>query len=347
MTNAISANGLTLIQEFEGFRAEPGQMPDGNWVVGFGHVRVGEAGEAINHDEAAALLSIDVAPFETLVNEKVTQPLTQTQFDALVSFAFSIGAAAFETSQVLRRVNAGEFVAAGCAMDAWRKTDVTGEMEIVDVLVRRRAAEKAMFLKDVKIEAAPSAFMRAKIDYAASILGAPVKYSAAPIVGSIPVVQPKPEANTRLAEILNSEPATEALLLTQVVDATDEEHSDEIVTGHAKPVARKIDAIALPLPRDRRIKELRTQGETASFFKFPKFKLPKISLFGMKPTQTFEVLGLGALFVFGLGLTAAGASMFFEGHIDGVTLAGASALTAPGLTASFIAGVGLIAPPQA
>ena len=35
MTNAISAHGLALIQAHEGFRAEPAQMPDGNWVVGF------------------------------------------------------------------------------------------------------------------------------------------------------------------------------------------------------------------------------------------------------------------------------------------------------------------------
>ncbi|MFT3729738.1 MAG: lysozyme [Terricaulis sp.] len=346
MTYAISANGLALIQEFEGFRAEPGQMPDGNWVVGYGHVRAGEAGDCINQDEAAALLSIDVAPFESLVNEKVSQALTQTQFDALVSFAFSIGAEAFCASQVLRRANAGEFVAAGCAMDAWRKTEVSGEAEVVDELVRRRAAEKAMFLKDVQIEAAPSAFIRAKIDYAASILGAPVKYSPAPIVGSIPVAQPAPEAAARLTEIMQSEPATEALLLTQVVDASAEECSDEIVTAHAKPVARKVDGDT-PIARDRRIHKLRTEGEKVSFFKMPKFAMPKFALFGGKPSHTFEVLGLGALFIFGLGLTVAGGSMFLEGHIDSVTLAGGSALTVPGLTASFIAGAGLISPPQA
>jgi len=341
MTNAISANGLALIQEFEGFRAEPGQLPDGNWVVGYGHIRAGEPGACVNQDEAAALLSIDLAPLEALVNEKTTQPLTQTQFDALVSFAFSIGAHAFATSQVLRRVNAGEFVAAACAMDAWRKTEIAGESEVVDVLVRRRAAEKAMFLKDVRIEAAPSAFIRAKIDHAASILGAPVRYAAVPMVGSIPVAPAKPEATARLVEIMKSEPATEALLLTQVVEAPADDNADEIVTAHAKPVARKMEINALPVERDRRLHKMRTQGEKAPLFKLPKFSLPRL---GMKPSQTLEVLGLGALFLLGLALTAAGGSMFFDGPVDGVTLAGASALTAPGLTASFIAGVGLISP---
>jgi hypothetical protein len=35
--------------------------------------------------------------------------------------------------------------------------------------------------------------MRAKLDYAASVLGAPISYAAAPAVGSIPVVAPQPE----------------------------------------------------------------------------------------------------------------------------------------------------------
>ena len=70
-----------------------------------------------------------------------------------MSFAFSVGAEAFGKSQVLRRVNAGDYVSAACAMDAWRKSDVGGELVIVDALVRRRAAEKALFLKDMPLEA--------------------------------------------------------------------------------------------------------------------------------------------------------------------------------------------------
>src|SRR5262249_42604972 len=157
--------------------AEPTQMPDGNWVVGYGHVRIGEAGPALTNAEAEALLALDLAPVEIAVNNAVTAEINQNEFDALVSFAFSIGVDAFEKSAVLRRVNTGESVAAACAMDAWRKSDVGGELEIIDALVRRRAAEKALFLKGATREVSPSAFMRAKIDHAASILGAPVAYS--------------------------------------------------------------------------------------------------------------------------------------------------------------------------
>jgi lysozyme len=185
MTNAISAHGLALIQEFEGFQAEPKQLPTGGWVVGYSHVRVTEPGEAVNENDAVELLTSDLAPFENLVNTLVTQPLTQTQFDALVSFAFSVGAEAFGRSQVLRRINAADYVSAACAMDAWRKSDVSGELVIIDALVRRRTAEKALFLKELPQVAAPSVFVRAQLDHAASILGAPVTYTPSPEVGSI------------------------------------------------------------------------------------------------------------------------------------------------------------------
>ena len=261
MTYAISEEGLALIQRYEGYRADPAQLPDGNWVVGYGHVRIGASGDAVNRVEAAALLALDLAPVERLVNALVTQPLTQSQFDALVSFAFSVGDEAFAASQVLRRVNSGEFVAAACAMDAWRKTDVGGELEIVDALVRRRAAEKALFLKQLPHDAAPSVFMRAKLDHAAAILGAPVKYAPAPMVGAVAVAaqpqfvegnvvsltqarpEPKFEPAQRLTEILKSEPHTEALLLTQVANDVDADDDGEITTAHAKPVARPFDGV--------------------------------------------------------------------------------------------------------
>ena len=367
MTNAISANGLALIQQYEGFRAEPTQLPDGNWVVGYSHVRVGEPGAPLSQDEAAELLTLDIAPVERLVNARLTQTLNQSQYDAMVSFAFSVGAEAFEQSQVLRRANAGDFVAAACAMDAWRKSDVSGELEIVDALVRRRAAEKALFLQDMPIEASPSAFVRAKLDHAASILGAPIKYAPAPAVGSIPVAQPKVEVGVRLTEILKSEPATEALLLTQVV-AEDVVEDDEIVTAHAKPVARplddvreatrrayaaqteagaggfrlfkreganKIEVVTPELKIDRRIRRMRAREQH-------QFKLPGVKFPSFKLGASFETGGLIALLAFGVVLVAIGGSVLFEGPGDLVSIGGAAAVVAPGLAAILMAAFGFM-----
>jgi GH24 family phage-related lysozyme (muramidase) len=363
MTNATSANGLALIQRYEGFRAEPTQLPDGTWVVGYSHVRVGEPGQPVNENEAADLLALDVAAYEKLVNARVTQPLNQAQFDALVSFAFSLGAEAFEQSQVLRRVNAGDYVAAACAIDAWRKADIGGETVIVDSLVRRRAAEKALFLRDIAHDAAPSVYMRAKLDYAASVLGAPVKYAPTPEVKPAPEPQPQVEPAQRLTEILKSEPATEALLLTQVVANDAVEEVDEIVTAHAKPVARSLDTAreatrvafeaaeakrrqrkrffffkaaerpntfessGYELPVDRRLRTMRAQGDQ-----------PRAQSNWAPP---FENAGLVALLIFGLTLMGLGGSLLFDGAGDMVSIAAAAALVAPGLAATLMAAVGL------
>jgi len=378
MTNSTSANGLALIQQYEGFRSQPVRLPDGNWLVGYSHVRIGEPGQAVNENEALDLLTLDVAAYEKLVNARVTQPLNQAQFDALVSFAFSVGAEAFEQSQVLRRVNAGDFVAAACAIDAWRKADVGGEVVVVDSLVRRRAAEKALFLRDMTVDATSSVFMRAKLDYAASILGAPVK-SAAPearpapalhIVPAAPVeIAAEPAAPQtpaqRLTEILKSEPATEALLLTQVVANDVEEDEGEIVTAHAKPVARPMDNVreatrvafeaaeakrrqrkrffffdapelsnsfaapAMEVQVDRRLRAMRAMGDRPQPPALPNW------------APSAENIGLVLLLVFGLGLMALGGSLLFDGAGDIVSIIAAAALVTPGLAATLMAAFGL------
>jgi len=348
MTNAISAHGLALIQELEGFQAEPKQLPTGGWVVGYSHVRAEEPGEAVNENDATELLTQDLASYENLVNTLVTQPLTQTQFDALVSFAFSVGAEAFGKSQVLRRVNASDYVSAACAMDAWRKSDVSGELVIIDALVRRRTAEKALFLKELPQAAAPSVFVRPQLDHAAAILGAPVTYLQAPEVGTIAPPAPKADPAVRLTEILKSEPQTE-LVLTQVVahDPVDES-DDEIFTAHAKPVAR--------YDFEPRIAPRRSEQPKASK---PWFSLPKPSvsdgadnrIHNMRKAAnvklpSFETLGLAALMLFGLGLIATGVSLLITGVGEVSEYAGAAALCTPGLAAVLMAAYGLWRAPR-
>jgi lysozyme len=137
---------IELIKRFEGFRSKAAQLPDGRWTIGYGHTRTARAGAQISEADADALLIYDVAGVITAINEWVYSPLTQNQFDALAAFVFNIGLQNFRRSSVLRRLNEGAPLQAACAMEMWRTADFEGERIVIDALVRRRAAEMALFL---------------------------------------------------------------------------------------------------------------------------------------------------------------------------------------------------------
>jgi lysozyme len=164
----ISPAAIELIKRFEGFRRTAAQLDDGRWTVGYGHTRSAREGAEVSEADAEALLGYDLVEVQAAVNDWTFTPLTQNEFDALVSFAFNIGLDAFRQSSVLRRVNEGALLQAACAMEMWRKADFEGERIVVDALIRRRAAEKALFLTPEEgFVAAPSAVVRPKMDYGA------------------------------------------------------------------------------------------------------------------------------------------------------------------------------------
>ncbi|MBL8544578.1 MAG: lysozyme [Hyphomonadaceae bacterium] len=358
MTYTISPAGLRLIQEQEGFTSQPTPISGNVWLVGYAHVRVGAPGEAVTEAEAQALLAHDIAPAEHAVNERVSQNLTQAQYDALVSFAFSIGVDAFEKSQVLRRVNAGDMLAAACAMDAWRKGEIDGDVQIVEALVRRRAAEKALFLSDCAVIS--SVVMPPQLDYAASVLGAPQKpgavANAAPKLAAVPApvaVEPVEAAaeeesvvidlGARISAILRSEPATEVLLLTQRVEDSEFAEEDEITTAHAKPVARTLADVREATRRAHA--EAQEQNKTPWWSKIVEtFSRNDHAQGGF--ALSFEHGGLAALMIFGLGLVTLAGSLLFDGGADAIQMIAAAAIAAPGIAAALMAGYGFMRAPQ-
>lgn len=143
----ISRTGLELIKSFEGFRDTALRLPDGRWTVGFGHVRSAREGVTISEKDAEDLLVFDLKPAEEAVRTQVLTPLNQNQYDALVSLAFNISPGQFRDSAILRALNAGDVLGAANGFDAWRKARINGRLMVVDALVRRRTAEKALFLE--------------------------------------------------------------------------------------------------------------------------------------------------------------------------------------------------------
>lgn len=143
----ISEIGLRLIKAYEGFWPEARELASGGKVIGFGHrVQDGED-EALSEDEAEDILRKDLAPIEDLINSRVHASMTQSQFDALCSLIFSIGEDAFLASDMLHDLNRGQVIEASSGFDMWRKGSIGGRVYIVDALVRRRTAEKALFLR--------------------------------------------------------------------------------------------------------------------------------------------------------------------------------------------------------
>ena len=142
----VSRAAIELIKRFEGYRQAAAQLPDGRWTIGHGHTLTAREGANVSPDDAEALLLYDLIGVAHALNEAVFTPLNQNQFDALASFALNIGLDSFHQSGVLKRLNEGALIQAACAMELWRKAMVGGERIVIDALVRRRSAEKTLFL---------------------------------------------------------------------------------------------------------------------------------------------------------------------------------------------------------
>src|SRR3990167_7289637 len=102
----ISREGVILIKSFECFRPRAVQRADGRWTIGYGHTRSAREGLSVSESDAELLLQYDLIPVVRAIGS-VQAPLNQHQFDALASFAFSVGVDRFTTSDVLARLNAG------------------------------------------------------------------------------------------------------------------------------------------------------------------------------------------------------------------------------------------------
>ncbi|QTC89807.1 lysozyme [Brevundimonas goettingensis] len=136
----ISREGVILIKSFEGFRPRAIRRDDGQWVIGYGHTLSAREGAVVSEADAELLLQYDLIPVAKAVNEGVAAVLNQHQFDALASFAFSVGVDRFQSSDVLSRLNAGFAGEAADAMIGWP------EPVVAETALRRRAAERALFV---------------------------------------------------------------------------------------------------------------------------------------------------------------------------------------------------------
>jgi lysozyme len=150
----INEAGLAIIRNAEGLRLRAYQDATGIWTIGYGHTSAAGApkvvsGLRITREDAETILTRDVATFARGVASAVTVPLNDDQFSALVSFAYNVGLGNFRKSSVLKAVNAQDFAAVPRRLALWVKAGG----RILPGLIKRRAAEAALFTKQDEVAA--------------------------------------------------------------------------------------------------------------------------------------------------------------------------------------------------
>lgn len=153
-----SAAGRAAIAQREGNKLKAYRDTKGIWTIGVGHTAAAgapapKAGMTITAAQSDEILSRDLADTEAAVNSAIKVPVSQKQFDAMVSLAFNIGSGGFKKSTVVKRLNAGDVAGAASAFMMWNKPPE---------IIGRRQTEQKQFLdgsRPAKPSAAPVALL--------------------------------------------------------------------------------------------------------------------------------------------------------------------------------------------
>ncbi len=147
---------IEFLKGWENCHLEPQQdrVNPNVWDYGYGHVCSKDAVPLKSIDEACGLLRIDLGSRVKMAEDAITVPVAQHEFDAFLSILYNIGPGkagvkdgvitlkSGSPSTLLRKINATDFDGAADEFLKWNKSGP----KIVLGLVKRRAAEKAMFV---------------------------------------------------------------------------------------------------------------------------------------------------------------------------------------------------------
>jgi lysozyme len=152
----LSNHGQAVIKNFEGLRLNAYRDSAGVWTIGYGSTRyhdgksVKPGDKLIDETQADALFSNTLSQYTSAVNSLVKVPLTQSQFDTLVSFTYNEGTGALKESTLLYKLNKKDYQGAADQFLVWDKiTDPhTREKVTLNTLVKRRQEERELFLSN-------------------------------------------------------------------------------------------------------------------------------------------------------------------------------------------------------
>lgn len=147
-TRRLSEKGKELIEKHEGKMNKVYVCPGGKLTGGIGHAlsptdrKHYKYGSPINDITIYAWFDDDVEKAERVVNNWVVRELSQSAFDALVSFVFNVGADNFKRSTLLKKLNRGESPkTVSEEFGRW----VFSKKKKLPGLVKRRAEEAQLF----------------------------------------------------------------------------------------------------------------------------------------------------------------------------------------------------------
>ena len=156
----MSEHGLELLEQWEGFELKVYKDSAGLPTIGVGHLLTKseltsgkivinglpvQYADGLTDQQSLDLLSQDVKPAAQAVNTSVKVPLNQNQFDALVSFTFNVGVAAFSGSTLVKVLNQKQYGEVPNQLLRW----VRSGGQVVQGLVNRRQNEISLWNEPV------------------------------------------------------------------------------------------------------------------------------------------------------------------------------------------------------
>ena len=146
-----SKAGLDLITHFEGIKLRPYKCPAGLWTVGIGTL-IGDGktlpkewDRLFTVEECYTLLRQELRSKEKAVDRLITYPLTQFEYDSIVSFAYNLGSGCLQRSTLRQKLNRGDKEGAIKELLKYNKARVNGVLQVLKGLDRRRKAEALLF----------------------------------------------------------------------------------------------------------------------------------------------------------------------------------------------------------
>jgi len=107
----LDNHGYKLITDFEGLYLKPYLCPAKIPTIGFGNTyypdgtKVKMTDKQITEKQAFEMFKVIADKYAVNVSKYIKKPITQNQFNALVSFAYNVGMGNFSKSTLLLKVN--------------------------------------------------------------------------------------------------------------------------------------------------------------------------------------------------------------------------------------------------